>query len=140
MSQEIQTKFKWNDKEYEFDTRDADDAEKLEKAVEMLQDAEKTMGKDGNGSELIRIQCNVIKRFFDICLGEGAGVEICTEKSKINICYEAYDVFLKMVRGQKSYITDKGNTFRQYSNRAQRRHPQNPGMNAKGQNGPFIAR
>ena len=140
MSQEIQTKFQWNDHEFEFDTRDADDAEKLEKAVEMLQEAERDMKKDVSSSELIRYQCGMIKGFFDICLGEGAGTAICSEKNKIDLCYEPYEAFLKMTRGQKTYLTDKGNTFRQYSNRNQRRHPQNPGMNAKGQNGSQIVR
>ena len=134
MSQEVQTTFKWNDNEFDFDARDADDAERLEKAVDDLNEAEKAAPKDGKSSELIRSHCKMIKDFFDTCLGEGAGVLICGEKNRINECYEAYDAFLKMVRGQKNYITDKGNTFRQYSNRAQRRQPQNPGQNQKAPN------
>lgn len=134
MSQEVQTLFKWNDNEFEFDTRDADDAERLEKAVDAIQKAEKAMPKDGKTSDLIRLQCSMIKDFFDTCLGEGSGVLICTEKNRLDLHYEAYEAFLRMVRGQKNYITDKGNTFRQYSNREQRRHPQNPGQNQKAPN------
>lgn len=132
MSQEIRTKFIWNEHEYEFDTRDAEDSEKLEKAVDAMREMENKAPKDGKGSDNIRFQCDMIKHFFDICLGDGAGEAICTSKSKIDLCYEPYEAFLKMVGAQKSYITDKGNTFRQYSNRTQRRNPQNPGMNAKG--------
>ncbi len=136
MSQEIQTKFQWNGAEFEFDVRDADQSERLEKAVDDLNEAEKARPKDGKASEQIRYQCDMLKAFFDTCLGEGAGVAICTEKSRIDLCYDPYDAFLKMIRTQKTYISDKGNTFRQYSNRQQRRHPQNPGQNTKYQNGP----
>ncbi len=131
MSQEVKTKFRWNDAEYEFDTRDADCAELLEKAVADMTTAEKERPKDGTASSQIRYQCDMIKAFFDTCLGPGAGIAICTEKSKVDICYEAYQAFINLARDQKRYITDKGNTFRQYSNRNQRRHPQNPGQNKK---------
>ncbi len=138
MSQEVRTTFRWNDKEFEFDIRDADQAELLEKAVNDLSAAEKSRPKDGTASQQIRYQCDMLKKFFDTCLGKGAGIAICTDKSKVDLCYDPYEAFLDMVRSQKRYISDKGNTFRQYSNRNQRRHPQNPGQNKKHGNGPQL--
>lgn len=131
MSQEIINKFVWNDHEYYFDVRDADDSERFENAIANMTEAEKNIPKDGKSSSIIRAQCDMIKKFFDDCFGEGAGNEICTERSRLDLCYDPYVAFLNIVKTQKNYITDKGNTFRQYSNRDQRRHPQNPGQNTK---------
>ena len=121
MSLEIITKFEYNGVEYEFDARDADDAEKLEMALEGLSAAEKAAPKDGKSSSTIRAHCKMLKEFFDTCLGEGAGDAICTEKSNIIICYDAYDKFLGMIKTQKDSIVNAKNTFAKYSNRQQRR-------------------
>lgn len=131
MSQEIINTFSWNDHEFIFDVRDADDAARFETAIENMSKAEKELKKDGKTSDIIRAQCAMLKKFFDECLGDGAGNAICTEKSRLDLCYEPYVAFLNVIRAQKGYITDKGNAFRQYSNREQRRHPQNPGYNQK---------
>lgn len=121
MSQEIITVFKRNGAEYEFDVRDADTAEKFENAVDKMRDEEKNIPKAGKASEIIRQQCKMIKNFFDNCLGEGAGVALCTEKSNISEHYDAYESFLLMVRSQKDDVLSAKNTFAKYSNRQQRR-------------------
>lgn len=121
MSQEVITVFKHNGAEYEFDARDADMSEKFENAVEKMRDEEKNVPKTGKASEIIRQQCKMIKNFFDNCLGEGAGVALCTEKSNISEHYDAYENFLLMVRSQKEDILSAKNTFAKYSNRQQRR-------------------
>lgn len=139
MSQEIINKFVWNDHEYYFDVRDAEYSELFENAIANMTEAEKNLPKDGKSSVIIRAQCDMLKKFFDECLGEGAGAEICSERSRIDLCYDAYVAFLNIVKSQKNYIIDKGNTFRQYSNREQRRHPQNPGQNQK-YSGPKVVK
>lgn len=121
MSQEIITEFKRNGAVYDFDVRDADDAEKFENAVEKMRDEEKSIQKDGKASDIIRKQCKMIKRFFDNCLGEGAGIALCTDKSNISDHYDAYESFLLMVRSQKDDLLSAKNTFAKYSNRQQRR-------------------
>ena len=127
MSQETINKFTWNDHEYFFDVRDADDSARFETAIEHMNVEEKSIPKEGKMSDIIRAQCTMIKKFFDECLGAGAGDAICTEKSRLDLCYDPYVAFLEVIKVQKNYIADKGNAFRQYSNRDQRRHPQNPG-------------
>lgn len=121
MSQNIETKFKYNGAEYEFDVRDADDAEKFEAAINAMKEAEKESPKTGKTSEIIRAQCKMLKDFFDGCLGEGAGVAICTDKSNISAHYAAYEHFLNYIKAQKDDILSAKNTFAKYSNRQQRR-------------------
>lgn len=121
MSQEIITAFKRNGAVYEFDVRDADNAEKFEYAANKMRDEEKNIPKAGKASDIIRQQCKMIKHFFDNCLGEGAGVALCTEKSNISDHYEAYESFLSMIRSQKDNVLSAKNTFAKYSNRQQRR-------------------
>lgn len=121
MSQEIKTKFEYNGAEYEFDVRDADCSELFENAVSAMEEDEKNIPKTGKVSDIIRAQCAMIKKFFDGVFGEGAGVAICTEKSNVSVCYDAYEKFLLMVREQKDDITNAKNVFAKYSNRQQRR-------------------
>lgn len=124
MSQEINTSFKYNGVEYEFDVRDADDAERFENALDTMRAEEKKLPKTGRASEIIKAQCKMIKNFFDNCLGKGAGVAICSEKNNISDHYAAYESFLIMVRAQKDDILSAKNTFAKYSNRTQRRAAQ----------------
>ena len=121
MSQNIETTFKYNGAAYEFDVRDADDAEKFEEAINAMSNVEKTLPKTGKSSDIIRAQCNMLKEFFDTCLGEGAGVAVCTEKSNISAHYAAYEQFLLYIKAQKDDILTAKNTFSKNSNRQQRR-------------------
>ncbi|MBQ4447427.1 MAG: hypothetical protein II897_03950 [Clostridia bacterium] len=117
----IPTVFEYNGASYEFDIRDADYAEKFENALETLGNTEKSLSKDGKSSALIRSHCDMLKKFFDDCLGDGAGASLCTEKSNISLCYAAYDAFLIHVGNQKNDIIESKNVFSKYSNREQRR-------------------
>lgn len=145
MSQEVLTTFKFRDAEVEFDVSDADAAERFENAVKILTDEEIGVPKTGKLSVIYRAQCKMIKNFFDNCIEKGAGNKICTEADNVRICYEAYDKFLRFVSDQKSGIMSYKDVFSKYSNREQRRHPQNPGRNQKhgsGKNGgkPFVVK
>lgn len=121
MSQKIDTIFKYNGKEYEFDVSDADFAEKLESAATKMREEESKIPKTGFASDIIKGQCKMIKNYFDNCLGEGAGVEICTEKNKLSLCYDAYEAFLMFVKAQNNAIVQAKNSFANFSNRQQRR-------------------
>lgn len=124
MSQEnVKTIYSFNGVEYEFDVRDADMAEKFETAIDQMKEDEKNAPKTGRISDLIKYQVAFLKKFFDTCLGEGAGNAVCGEGNKLNVCYEAYEQFLVLVRGQRDYVTlsNSSNPFSKYSNRQQRR-------------------
>lgn len=121
MSQNVDTVFKHNGNEYEFDVRDVEFAERMENAVENLRKAEQKLPKTGSSSEIIKAHCKMIKAFFDECLGEGAGTAICTDRSNLSLCYAAYDLFLKFARAQKDDIIASKNLFAATGNRQQRR-------------------
>lgn len=123
MSQTEVTVFNYNGAEYVFDVSDAEDSERMDVAVKNMANNEKTMDKVGTNAEIIRGQCKVIKSFFDDIFGEGAGVALCTEKSNLTVHYNAYDAFLDFVRVQKDALLSRGNSYKKYSNRQQRRHP-----------------
>lgn len=136
MSQEVDTKFCWNGAEYEFDARDADDAERFEKAIDQMGKEEAELPKAGKASELIRGQCAMLKRFFDRVLGEGAAVAVCGEKDNYHNCTAAYKAFLELVKEQKDDILSTKNSFAKYSNRNRRAIPAppnaRPGKSGKG--------
>ncbi len=117
----IPTVFAYNGNEFAFDVRDADDAEKFEKALSSLQIDEAAIPKTGKLSDLYRSHCDMMKKFFDNCLGDGAGAKVCTEKSNVSVCYSAYAAFLDYVRKQQEDIVRAKNVFSKYSNRKQRR-------------------
>lgn len=121
MSQEINTVFCHNGQEYHFDARDAEDMGRFESALEVLGTREKETPKTGKASEILRHNADMVKEFFDNCLGSGAGNAICTEKSNIGLCYDAYTAFIAMVAQQKDSVLSASNTIRQYAaGRAQR--------------------
>lgn len=145
MSQEVNTVFKYRDVELEFDIADADNSDRFEQAVNRMAEDEKMLPKTGKLSVIYRAQCKLIKDFFNGCIEPGAGDKICTKADNVRICYDAYDEFLKFVSAQKTSIMSYKDVFSKYSNREQRRHPQNPGQNQKygnGKNGgkPYIAK
>lgn len=115
MSQEINTVFCHNGKEYHFDVRDADDMARFENAIQTLQLREKEAPKTGKASELLRSNANMIKEFFDGCLGAGTGDAICGEQSNAGLCYNAYMEFLNLIDQQKDSIVADSNAIRQYN-------------------------
>ena len=123
MSQ-VETVFRYNNFEGEFDVRDADTAERFESSLEEMRKEEKTLPKTGRNSNIIRANCKLIKDFFDRCFEEGAGRAICGEKDNFGKCTEAYMAFLDLIQGQSKSMSDIRNTFSQYSNREQRRKQQ----------------
>lgn len=136
MSQEVITTFKFRSTEVEFDISDADAAERFEMAVRKMAEDEKSVPKTGKLSTIYRAQCKLIKDFFDNCIEPGAGKKICMEADNVRICYDAYNQFLKFISDQKAWIRSYKDVFSRYSNREQRRHPQNHGQNHKYENLP----
>lgn len=117
----LQSIFTYNGVEFPFDAYDAEDSERMEIASEHMAASEKRLPKEGKNSEIVRAHCQLIKDYFDDIFGEGAGVAICTERSNLNVHYDAYDSFLAFVRAQKEAILERGNSYKKYSNRQQRR-------------------
>lgn len=121
----VETAFRWNGKEYPFDIRDADDAEKFEQASADIQEEAKTVSKVGKVSTMIRDQCKMIRNFFTTCFGEETAIEILGNKDNLDTYYAAYTAFCGIVGRQRDYFIQVKNTFSQFSNRPQRRLPNN---------------
>lgn len=117
------TEFEYNGYAFAFDIRDADDADRYENALAVLQDAEKNMKRDGKATDLIRYQCDMIKQFFNVALNEdGAGEKVCTERDNFMVCVKAYEAFLDYLKMQKDEMHEVTNDFMQsVGNREQRR-------------------
>ena len=64
---------------------------------------------------MLKQNADMVKEFFDNCLGSGAGAAVCTEKSNFGLCYDAFTAFIDMVNQQKDSIVNAGDTFRQYT-------------------------
>jgi len=124
--------FKWGGKEYPFDFRDADDAEKYEKAYDEMKEKIGKMPKDGKASSIMRWNCRIIREFFDSLFGEGAGAEICGEKDNLGIVNESFKAFMVHARGQSAEIQHMKNELNGIaSNREQRRNQQYNGKKKK---------
>ena len=125
MSQNV---FSYNGVDYEFDTFDADQADKLEEAINGLRKSEQSVPKTGSVSTLVRFQCKMLRDFFDTIFEEGAGAKICGEKDSFYNCKNAYVAFLGFVDEQKAaYFSGMNEIRSKYgANRAQRRHPEAP--------------
>lgn len=115
MSQERETIFKYNGVEYEFDVSDAEDAEKIEKAYELMEKESKEIPKDGKASISIKAQCKLIRNFLDRTLTQDAGVNLCGERYNLEDHYYAYETFLKFVSRQKRELIAHSNSFRNNS-------------------------
>lgn len=117
--------FSYNGVDFEFDTFDADCADKLESAMGELRKAEQKIQKEGSIATLVRAQCKMLRDFFDTIFGENAGNKLCGESDNFNNCRNAYVSFLDFVDLQKQdYVTSMNEIRGKYSaNRAQRRQP-----------------
>ena len=116
--------FKWKGKEYPFDFRDADDAEKYEAAYNTMKGKVQTMPKDGKASTILRWNCRIIREFFDEMFGEGAGIEICGEKDNLGCVDDAFKAFMTHARGQSNEIQRMKNDLNQIAGNRQQRHDQ----------------
>lgn len=111
--------------EFELDVGDADDAEKMEKALANLEAAEKSMKRDGSFTERIIAYDAMFRSFYDDLFGPGGGDDVLGEKRSIAHCNEVYDRFLDFINKQgKSFEAQRAAFSMKYAytgNRAQRR-------------------
>lgn len=109
----------------DLDFMDADVAEKYEFACEnVVKDMAEISNKKGlKDSQLIRLECESVFRFFDSVFGEGTHKKIFGDKVNLMVCIKAFE-------DVKNYQSDKDKEFADYAanlkskyspNRAQRR-------------------
>ncbi|MEG0873041.1 MAG: DUF6673 family protein [Clostridia bacterium] len=111
--------------ELEFEFSDADDMEKLEKAIDITQEElMKIEIKNKKNSEIIRETCNCIFNCFNQTFGEGSDKKIFGEKTNFKLCLQAFkdlcEARIKEEEEFKDVVNDMENKYT--PNRAQRRN------------------
>jgi len=113
-------KFKIRDEEFEIDFLDADVMERIEDALQTVEQKNTREAYEGlTQSQLIRKQCGTIFDFFDEVFGDGAHKRIFKGKCNLRDALGAFEAFVQAKNnsaGELKEIADR------YSpNRAQRR-------------------
>lgn len=93
--------FAFNGKEFRFEVENYSDLTRFNSALETLGATEaellKTKDKDGFSPEFIRQYCQMVFRFFDTALEEGASDAMFDGKMNMGTCEEAYVAFVEYV-------------------------------------------
>ncbi len=106
--------------EVDFDFLDADFVEIFENEAQKVKEkAESYEKKDMKLSETIKVECKIIKEFFDNVFGKGTSLNVFGEKNNLKDCISAFeDIVKEKVEQQKGLE----NAFDRYQpNREQRR-------------------
>lgn len=115
--------YRINGVEVEYDTFDLDNMERLEEAVNRVQDdvnAIQAKARDGESPmKLLREQANVFLDFFDDVLGDGSARKIFGDRVNIRDIATGYREFTEAVGEQQGTLREAISPARQ--NREQRR-------------------
>lgn len=83
-----------NGKNIDIDILEADTAEKYLSALEYVKHSADEY-KGGSISDVIKAQCTVIYKFFDIILGDGESEKLFDGKKSLAVCIDVYEDFIK---------------------------------------------
>ncbi len=97
----------------DFDFLDADNIEKIEKQIDMVQ---KEIGEVDTDklSEAIRKTCTVIRKCFDNIFGEGTAQKVFGDKYSLKPCIEAFHELIQEKIKQEEELNKQMNSFSQY--------------------------
>lgn len=116
-------KFKIYDAEVELDFLDADEMERVEAALNRVQDRNKAAAYEGlKQSEMIRTQCGIIFDFFDEVFGDGTHKRIFGNKCNLIQALKAFEAFNAAKNSSTDEVRELGKKYN--ANRAQRRAEQ----------------
>lgn len=108
-------------REYKIDAMDAVQVEKYENALNTVKGSTTTQG--GTVSQKVRAQCEVVRRFFDECFGEGSGEERFGDRWNFK---EHFDAMADVIEQTNKTLEDANREMiermqKYTANRAQRR-------------------
>jgi len=115
---------KINGVDLEIDMMDADTAEKVEKAIEVVKNgaAEIEANKTLRLSEGIRATCAIVFECFNNIFGEGTDHKVFGNHSNMRVCTEAFAELCAQTTQQPQNMIN-GLKAKYSPNRAERRHP-----------------
>lgn len=96
-----------NGKNIDIDILEADTAEKYSSALKYVKHSADEYKSGGSISDVIKAQCAVIYKFFDIILGDGESVKLFDDKKSLAVCIDAYEDFIKQASDICKTYTDK---------------------------------
>jgi len=105
------SQWKFNNSEFEIDVTDADFLDKVEEAGNFADTEQKKVRKVGKTSDIIREQCSVFYRYFDMVLGSGSGEKIFAGKSSIALCNQAVDSFIGFIAADINHAKESSNAL-----------------------------
>lgn len=96
-----------NGKNIDIDILEADTAERYSAALNYAEKAAEEYKKEGGISDVIKAQCAIIYKFFDMILGDGESEKLFDGKKSLAVCYNAYEDFIKQASAACTEYTDK---------------------------------
>ena len=109
----------------DLDIMDFEMAERYEKALETVKDeSAKIKYESLKGSEIIKIQCNIIFGLFNTLFGEGTDKKVFGDKINYRVCMDSFEELVnnmnKEAEKNSKYIKEKAEKYS--PNRAIRRN------------------
>lgn len=96
-----------NGKNIDIDILEADTAERYAAALEYVHTAAEEFKNEGSIGEIIRSQCAVIYKFFDMILGDGESEKLFDGKKSLAVCLDAYEDFVAQASTVCNGYTDR---------------------------------
>lgn len=91
----------WNGNEYPFDISESESMAKMNEGLQALRvDNERLCAEGHIGSDALRLQCMIIRKFFDSVFGDGMGEAVCGKPYSASAHTMAYMEFILFVNAQ----------------------------------------
>lgn len=107
--------------ELEFDFFEADNVDKFESELKKVQEdiKEPTQYEGKSTGEQLKLQCGIVKKFFDTVFGDGTAKKIFGDKNNIKTCMEAFAMCVDASTEAQKELRALTNKYQ--PNRAERR-------------------
>lgn len=110
------------DEEIEFDFLDAEDVERLEKAIDNTKKELEKIDDRKSLSQLIRETCEIINKCFDDLFGNGISNKLFKGKYNMKLCLQAFRELVEEKERQEKEFDNEIDSFSKYlPNRKTRR-------------------
>lgn len=95
----------------DFDFEDANNIEKIEKAIPKTKEKLDKISEKGKYSEQVKDICQVVFDFFNEVFGEGTDKKIFGDKQSARLCFKAFDELFEEKNKQEVEFQEEMNKF-----------------------------